>query len=490
MRQYSELALFTEVLPRSQATPAPPRFIFGAMPAAVANEYFSQQFLRPIGLFTARDITIGEGPCLYFDNDILTAPELNLRPEEIKQGPALHEPPAPGARIDGPHALIVGKGYHIYGHWIAEILPKLGVLQAGGLDLESMRLLLPHDTPGFALEMLRLLGFDESRFVRFGGAFGGVTVGELIATSFLHNSVRYAACLEQSVKVLRDRVERNFGPLTQGGYPARLCIARRGGNRPCSNRAMFERDCADAGFHIVAPESLPLLEQWRMFAGAREIIGEYGSALHGAIFSPPGTIVCGLRGSSMHPGFIQSGMGEQLLQPTGYVFGVNETDSTGPFRIDQTDLRACVRQVFSGAKFPLRAPARAIPEAPINSAEGFLAAHDEYLAVGQLEEAHRSLRNALRRDANAPGAKARLARLLDRMGVPGALAAIDEAIAGGEAIAPNFALRAKLLLREERNEDALQAASEAARLAPESADAWSLSAKAALRAGRAASEAA
>lgn len=454
------------------------------MPAAVASEYFSRQHLQPVGLYAANDVAVGVGPRLYQDDELLTAPELHLSPQHMTGSPAADETPAPSLKADGPHVLIVGPGYNIYGHWMVEILPKLGVLHAAGIDLDAIRLLLPHDAPGFALESLRLLGFQEEQFVRFGGPFGRVTVGELLVSGFLHNGVRYAAFLEPAVRMLRERVERGFGPLAQGEYPSRLCIARRGANRPCSNRAMFERDCAEAGFHIVAPETLPLLEQWRLFAGAREIIGEYGSALHGAMFSGPGTIVCGVRGSGMHPAFIQSGMGEQLRQPTGYVFGVNETDDKGPFRIDQADLKACLRLVFSGAPMPWASPPRAPGQAPLDSAEGFLAAHDEYVEAGQLDEARRALRNALRRDPKAAGARARLARLLDRMQAPGALAAIDAAIAEGEASSANFALRARLLLREQRNEDALHAAEEAVRLAPESAEAWRVCAEAALQAGR------
>ena len=457
------------------------------MPAAVASGYFNSQFLRAIGIYTARDVTIGAGPCLYHRGDILVAPELNLQALHIELGMARHGltgAPEPGRQADGPHALIVGPGYEIYGHWMAEILPKLGVLHAFGVDLDAVRLLLPHDTPPFALEMLRLLGFEEAQFVRFGGPFGSVTVSELVASSFLHNGVRYAAMLEPTVRLLRERIERRSGRLARGEYPARLCIARRGGNRPCSNRAMIELDCAEAGFHIVSPETLPLLEQWRLFADAREIVGEYGSALHGALFSSPGTIVCGLRGAGMHPSFIQSGIGSELRQPTGYVFGVNESDDKGPFHIEQADLKACLRLAFAGAPLPMAALPRALGQAPLDSVEGFLAAHDEYSQAGQLNEAHGALRNALRRDAQAPGAQARLARLLDRMQAPGALAAIDAAIGQAEATAENFALRAKLLLREARDEDALAAAEAAIRLAPESAEAWRLCAEAALQIGR------
>lgn len=487
LRQFGDFASFTELLPPSRALPAAPRFIYGAMPPAVATEFFQRQFLPQIGLYKARDITVGAGPGLYHRSDMLVAPELNLQAEHIEEAMAYHGltgMPEPGRKVDGPHALIAGPGYHIYGHWLAEILPKLGLLQGGGLDLDTLRLLLPHDTPRFALEMLRLLGFQDTQLVRFGGPFGSVTVSELVATSFLHNAVRYVGSLERTILILRDRVERRFGRLAQGNYPKRLCVARRGGNRPSASRAMIEAECADAGFRVVAPETLPLLEQWRMFADAHEVIGEYGSALHGVIFSQPGTIVCGIRGSGFHPAFIQSGMGERLLQPTGYVFGVNEADDAGAFRVEQEDLRACLMQVFSGVSVPLGIEPRTTPDAPVDSVDGFLTAHDAYLDAGQLDQAHRSLRNAQRRDASAPGIYARLARLLDRMGGTGALVAITRAIDQGEATAPNYVLQASLLLRDDKIVDALKAAEAAMRLEPNGAEIWHMLAEANLRNGR------
>jgi capsular polysaccharide biosynthesis protein len=350
---FGELASFDELLPPSQEAPPPPRFIYGIMPPDVAITYFGRHSLPQTGVYSARNITVGAGPCLYHDNDMLVGPEIHLHAANIEEAAArygLSGRPDAVRKVEGPHALIVGPGYQIYGHWMAEILPKLGLLRSAGLDLDKLRFLLPHDTPAFALEMLRLLGFEENQLEPFGGPFGSVTVSDFFATSFLHNAVRYVGLLKESVDLLRDRVERRFGRLARGENPTRLCVARRGGNRASLSRAMIEAECANAGFRVITPEALPLLDQWRLFADARQIIGEYGSALHGAIFSAAGSVVCGIRGSGFHPAFIQSGMGEQLLQPTGYVFGVNEGDDTGPFHVNQRDLTACLQQMFGAAR--------------------------------------------------------------------------------------------------------------------------------------------
>ena len=82
------------------------------------------------------------------------------------------------------------------------------------------------------------------------------------------------------------------------------------------------------------------------------IVGEYGSALHTSLFSRPGTTVCALRGSMGHPGFIQSGFGQALGQPTGYVFGEQVDQSgDGRFVIGEPDFAECLRTLFVASGF-------------------------------------------------------------------------------------------------------------------------------------------
>lgn len=58
---------------------------------------------------------------------------------------------------------------------------------------------------------------------------------------------------------------------------------------------------ADAGFRVVAPESLPILEQLRLGAGASVLAGSAGTALHLSAFAPAGVRVLEL-GDDRSPG--------------------------------------------------------------------------------------------------------------------------------------------------------------------------------------------
>jgi hypothetical protein len=106
------------------------------------------------------------------------------------------------------------------------------------------------------------------------------------------------------------------------------------------NRDTIERLALRAGFSIVYPEQWSLLEQFRLVASASVVLGEYGSALHSTLFAGPGLTVCALRGTGLHPGFIQSAIGSALGQRTGYLFGEHQDhDVPGGFTVSENVLR-------------------------------------------------------------------------------------------------------------------------------------------------------
>jgi capsular polysaccharide biosynthesis protein len=106
-------------------------------------------------------------------------------------------------------------------------------------------------------------------------------------------------------------------------------------SRHLRNRARIEALASAAGYCTVYPERLPLPDQIALFATATHIAGEYGSALHLALFAPPGSITCALRGASHHPGFVQSSLAAAFNQQIGYVLGhTPEHAGDHPFEIE------------------------------------------------------------------------------------------------------------------------------------------------------------
>jgi capsular polysaccharide biosynthesis protein len=181
-------------------------------------------------------------------------------------------------------------------------------------------LLVPNHLPRFATEMLRLLGIRDSQLVVYDFERHAIVAETLLNPTTHHNAVRFSALFPASCRWLADRIEATNGPLFSREPSKKLFLARRG-NRPLVNRPEIEDLAAKNGFRIVLPERLPLLEQWKLISSARCLLGEYGSALHSCLFSSAKTVVCALRSDTLFSGFLQSGIGDALGQPTGYIFG-------------------------------------------------------------------------------------------------------------------------------------------------------------------------
>ena len=298
-----------------------------------------------IGVYSLLGFDVFGAYLLAKDGDCYFAPETNIHPQHFDEHHA--RPVSPHQvkmtrAIRGRAAMITGPGHTVYGHWLSDFLPKLYLLKAAGHDIRTLRFLLPSDTPGFGPAWLGLLGIPAENIIFFDPARETLMVEELLVPTILHNGTRTSVLMRDAAETLLSMVGEIPGPAETR---RRLFVSRSRASqsRPLLNRERIEQIAAGFGLEIVHPESMSLTEQIRLFADASLLVGEYGSALHGSLFSRPGTTVCNLRGSLIHPGFIQSGLGHALGQPTGYVFG--ETDAASPdgrFTIAERDFEDCL----------------------------------------------------------------------------------------------------------------------------------------------------
>ncbi len=345
---------FVQIRNSSMRIPSLPSFMFGNVPATVLRRFHAHAGLPRQGAWFIRDVDVS-GHYLISSGNILFKDHLsNIHEMHIRQ--ALEDRDRAGItpvprQIPGQHVLLCGPGLPIYGHWLIEMLPKLHVLEAMQIDVSHLSFLIPSDLPQFAARWLGLLGIRDEQTVRYDPNCEVVRVDELVVPSILHNGVRVGSEFAGAAHMLARRVEEKSGPLKQSELGPRIFLSRRhtGPNRQLINRETIEKIAQENGFSIVCPEMLSLPDQISLFKAARHVIGDYGSALHGTMFSGPGTIVCALRGSDTHPGFIQSGIGRVLHQPTGYIFGSCEpSDPHGSYTIQEDDFRECLRLAFSG----------------------------------------------------------------------------------------------------------------------------------------------
>jgi capsular polysaccharide biosynthesis protein len=352
-KSITEAAELQVVGPPSTCLPTPPRFAFGPVPADVSSNYYGSMHLNADGVYCCPGAALSDGFVIDTDGALLFGGEINMHPYRFAAMTQMRQAnlaTAPRQLLPGFAVALFppGDGHLIYGHWLVDFLPRLALLEAAGYDRAKLSYLVPRDIPKFAISLMKLLGIPDNQLVEYepGDIFQPES---LLVPTAMHNGVRFTPMLHESVALFRRELTRAGADIAAYKSPARVWLGRTGNNRQLLNRGPIEAIAVAAGFTIVRPEMMSLLQQFALCHAAREVIGEYGSAFHTTIFSARGTVVCGLRGSELHPGFIQSGIGEVLGQPTGYVFGKTTSDP-GPhdFTICEQDFADCLKYVFGG----------------------------------------------------------------------------------------------------------------------------------------------
>lgn len=151
---------------------------------------------------------------------------------------------------------------------------------------------------------------------------------------------------------LYDCVARDLGIDADGAPSRRLFLSRRQVTRKSDGkyRALLnEEELIDGfrsrGFEIVEPESLPFIEQVRLFRSASLIVGLGGAALFNVVFCKPGTTIISIE-SSMAFANGHSMLFGSLGHPFGFVFGHQDLTDPSPvhkrWTIDVTGTLAAI----------------------------------------------------------------------------------------------------------------------------------------------------
>lgn len=185
--------------------------------------------------------------------------------------------------LAGTHVLIGQPGHKIFGHWLAEILPRVALAQSLGLG--DLPLLLPDGDPELAGTCLSLLGLPADRLRLYDADRQMPQPETLLLPSQLFCGTHYAPIARSLLKRIAEGALAGgtVGPrrrlyVSRGGMPRGMRHANRNDLLPIVRRF---------GFEEIRPEELPLAEQVRTFAAASHVIAEDGSAAHLMLFSPP-----------------------------------------------------------------------------------------------------------------------------------------------------------------------------------------------------------
>lgn len=311
----------------SRVIPTPPRFVFGPFPADLAAMFYRRTDMPSLGTYSIERAEVSLDFLITLDGTAYSCFEANIHPLHVQDRLNVSPSPTTIRHAEGKCVLLAGPGQRVFGHWLVDFLPKLVILQMSGYDIDSLKYIIPSDSPMFARKLLDMVGISAEKIIEFNGSEEKLVVDELLVPPILHNGVRAACVFKDAVDLLVKRATLYSGYVD--AVPTRDIFVSRSKtsqSRNLRNREEREKIAQDSGYELIYPETMEMIDQARTFSSARRIVGEYGSAMHWSMFSSPGTFICTIRGARHHPAFIQFGIGSVLAQPTGLVLG--EADSS------------------------------------------------------------------------------------------------------------------------------------------------------------------
>jgi hypothetical protein len=166
-----------------------------------------------------------------------------------------------------------------WAHFLTNHLPiSFRVIEAQGLSVADVALLLPRKTPGYILAAAALFGFEA---VCSDDAFEGENI---LFEADPWTGIRPA----RAGWVQGPMVQRPLDVAFQGAkpLPRRVFLPRRQ-TRALENQAEIETFLAGLGFVTIYPEDLPVADQFRLFHEAEVIVAVHGAGLAPLLYLRP-----------------------------------------------------------------------------------------------------------------------------------------------------------------------------------------------------------
>jgi len=235
----------------------------------------------------------------------------------------------------------------IYGHWLTEVMPKLLVIEEflrRWPEHVSMPILMPSIFPEFVYAYARTL-LPRVPIVTYDPRSEYVRCERMFMPTWGRDHVFNRWIGEQL-----DRIQSAPDPET----PRRIFVSRRSKSavRALDNAKELEEIAIQAGLTVVYPEDYSLQRQIALFRNATMLVGEFGSALHNAMFSRAGTLVIALNWLNA----VQSRIARLKGHRLGYVLPTSGAEvllaldgSIQHYAIDPVTFRSRLREAMDTA---------------------------------------------------------------------------------------------------------------------------------------------
>lgn len=270
------------------------------------------------GCYVFSDLTVcGIGYLIYQDK-LLQIP--SLFPEYIRHihqkqryGDIIRSARLPRRQISEPCIVCQGFGWNNYGHVIIEFLPRLLLaLAVCSEDGISPKVLLRSDTPQWVLDMLtEHVGLHPDDVLMFDADREAVDVRTAVVPTYLYRARTFHPAVSPLFQGLRGLPDREDTSVATRYFVSRRSVTTAPDARRLLNEDELLRIAEDDfGFQCISPETLPWKDQVRMFRQSSCIVGQYGSALHTALFAGPDLVI----GTLGHLNTVQADIGRFLGQ--------------------------------------------------------------------------------------------------------------------------------------------------------------------------------
>lgn len=246
------------------------------------------QEIPSVGCVLVSDATVyGAGQVSVGGSVLLEGNEQDAGLTEWHQNVARARKPV---KISAECVSFIIPGYIIWGHWLAQLLPRLFLLRSTLKErLGEMLVLMPNDTPAWAFNLIKGLIGQELTYHLYDPLADELHVDKLWIPTAPYSGDHH---FHSAIKGLYET-----GRPSQAGT-RRLYLSRRkmemssrGVAKRFTTRDRYEEIAAAHGFETIFPEELSFADQGEAFSNCAALIGEFGSGLHNSVFCPKQTIV-------------------------------------------------------------------------------------------------------------------------------------------------------------------------------------------------------
>lgn len=193
----------------------------------------------------------------------------------------------PVHHVNGKVAVLSGNTSQIYYHWIVDSLPKIGLLELSGININDIDRFIVDYKQSFHRETLDILGISQEKILPI-EQYPHVQAEELIVMSYPGIVM---APTHWSANFLHHKFS-SAGKLSELGKPERIYISRNsGGSRRIINEYEVVEVLEKLGFIKVYTEDLSIAETIELMSNAKVVVTMHGGGCSNLLFCNPGTKV-------------------------------------------------------------------------------------------------------------------------------------------------------------------------------------------------------